>query len=104
MRFSCGSEIGNKCAVGKSNLAPGHAVNPSVKPNIHAPLDEDLFGISSKTFTQFRQNDCARVYERDSQHFLTKIWIESQRLSNEVIQCRDCFHSGKAAAGDHKSK
>jgi hypothetical protein len=44
------------------------------------------------------------MHQHNSQHVVTQIRIEWQRLSDEVIQSRYRFHTGEAAARDYESK
>ena len=44
------------------------------------------------------------MHQYDPQHPFGQVRIKLKRFTNEVVQRRDRFHTGKTAAGDHKGE
>ena len=68
--------------------------------NLDAAVAQLLVGIATEFFAELRQNEFARMHEHDPKHFLFQIWIERKRVAQEIVDARDRFDAGKAAAGN----
>ena len=56
----------------------------------------------AQLFAELGQNVFARMHEHESEHFLFEIWIERQRVAQEIVNAGDGFNASKTSAGDHE--
>src|SRR5262249_24091690 len=73
-----------------------------LRPDLHATFAKFLVRITTKLFTQLRQDVFPRVHKHESKHVFFEIWIERQRVTQEVIDARDRFDASEPAARNHE--
>src|SRR5262245_6553501 len=42
------------------------------------------------------------MHKHEPKHFFFEIWIERQRVAQEIVNAGDSFHTSKASTGDHE--
>src|SRR2546429_3159350 len=72
--------------------------------NLHSALPQLFIGIATELVSKLRQNELARMHEYDTEHFLFQVWIERERIAQEIVDTRDGFDSGEPATRNDKGQ
>src|SRR5881392_1669941 len=79
-----------------------HCCDFALRPNLDAALAEFPVGIPAKLFAELGQNVFARMHKHEPKHFFFEIWIERQRVAQEIVNAGDSFNASKTSTGHHE--
>src|SRR6266542_4491409 len=72
--------------------------------NLHSARAQFFIGIPAELVSKLWQNELARMHEHQTKHFLFQVRIERKRIAQEIVDTRDGFDSGEAAASNDKGQ
>src|SRR6266496_2209541 len=72
--------------------------------NLHSALTQFSIGVAAELVSKLRQNELARMYKYDTEHFLFQVRIERKRIAQEIVDARNGFDSGKATTRNDKGQ
>src|SRR6266542_2089500 len=72
--------------------------------NLHSALTQLFVGIPAELVSKLRQNELTWMHEHETEHFLFQVWIERERIAQEIVDTSDSFDSGEAATRNDKGQ